>query len=307
MVANAALEQTNKYTVPAEDPLRAAIRLFRSQAGAGAAFLVFDNLERIFEKPSLMEELADIITLADDDAFLQHRVRFLIVGVPSGVREYFARTPSHRTVSNRLLERHEVSRMSQQEAETLVVKGFEGELEYKIEAADRFDIIRHIEWATDRIPQAMQEYCLQLAFVGEATRTLTKAMLEQADDVWLKSSLSSAYAVVEGQLNERDTRVQRRNQVLYALGRINGEEFKAAQVEAKVRALFYPNEPSAAIGGVPNALSELALTGGSGAVLRKTPKGDAYMFLDPQYRMCIRVMLKLGANSSVEKLASSKI
>ena len=306
-VANASLEQTNKYTVPAEDPLRSAIRLFRSHAGAGAAFLVFDNLERIFEKPALMEELADIITLADDDGFLQHKVRFLIVGVPSGVREYFARTPSHRTVSNRLLELQEVSRMTQQEAETLVVKGFEGELEYKIEAADRFDIIRHIEWATDRIPQAMQEYCLQLAFVGEATRTVTKAMLEQADDVWLKSSLSSAYTVVEGQLNERDTRVQRRNQVLYALGRMDGEEFKAAQVEAKVRALFYPNEPSATIGGVPNALSELALTVGSGAVLRKTPKGDAYMFLDPQYRMCIRVMLKVGANNAVEKLASSKI
>lgn len=43
---------------------------------------------------------------------------------------------------------------------------------------------------------------------------------------------------------------------------------------------------------------------GNGArpVLRRTPKGDAYMFVDPQYRMAIRAMLRIGEKQTVEKI-----
>jgi hypothetical protein len=31
------------------------------------------------------------------------------------------------------------------------------------------------------------------------------------------------------------------------------------------------------------------------------------MFLDPQYRMCIRAMLRIGANNMVEKVSSDDL
>ena len=63
IVAKGSLDHTNTFAVPAQDPLRAAIRIFRQQAGSGHAFIVLDNLERIFGKPHLMDELADYILL----------------------------------------------------------------------------------------------------------------------------------------------------------------------------------------------------------------------------------------------------
>jgi hypothetical protein len=90
---------------------------------------------------------------------------------------------------------------------------------------------------------------------------------------------------------------------------MESDEFRLAQVEAKVKSCFYSTDPFATVGGIANALGELADGNrtGSGAVLRRTPKGDAYMFLDPQYRMCIRAMLQVGANNMVEKVSSDKI
>jgi hypothetical protein len=307
-LASGSLEHNKKFAIPAEDPLRQAIREFRKAARTAHAFLVFDNLERIFDKPALMEELADIITLADDPEFLKHGVRFLIVGVPSGVKEYFAKTPSHRTVANRLVELKEVSRLSVEETQALVVKGFTEELRYSIVEAEKEKFIKHIAWVTDRIPQSVHEYCLQLAFLAEESKKLSADLLTAADHEWLGGSLNAAYSVVDGQLNERETRIQRRNQVLYALGQLDADEFKLAQVEAKVKSLFHPNEPSASVGGIAVALGELAGTDRERApVLRKTPKGDAYMFLDPQYRVCIRAMLYIGKNKMVEKVSSDKI
>ena len=60
LVGAITLDHTKKYSIASKDPLREAIQYFRKEAGAGRAFLVFDNLERIFEKPKLMDELADI-------------------------------------------------------------------------------------------------------------------------------------------------------------------------------------------------------------------------------------------------------
>lgn len=309
LVASGVLEHTKKYEVPAEDPLRHAIKEFRRQAGPGQAFIVFDNLERVFDKQDLMEELADLITLADDDEFQVHKIRFLLVGVPSGVKEYFNKTPSHRTIANRLVEMEEVSRLSAEETRNLVHSGFQKELQYDISPVGS-TLFDHVDWVTDRIPQAVHEYCLELAFLGESNRRIDEPFLAEADRKWLRGSLNSAYSVVERQLNERDTKVQRRNQVLYALGRIVGDEFKVGQVEAKVRECFYPTEPMANVGGVPNALGELAdlsRNDGAGAVLRRTPKGDAYMFLDPQYRMCIRAMLRKTLTNAVEKIPSDQV
>lgn len=304
VVARGSLDHTNTFAVSTPDPLRSAIKKFREQAGPGYAFIVLDNLERIFGKPHLMDELADLITLADDPEFLKEEVRFLLVGVPSGIKEYFASTPSHRTVANRIVQIQEVARLSKEEAKHLVVRGFEHELKYDISDAFRPVLLQHVLWVTDRIPQSMQEYCLELAIIGESKRQLNQEMLATADSKWLGSSLSSAYAAIESQLNERDTKVQRRNQVLYVLGQMEANEFKPQHVEEAIRKQFHPDESLVSIGGVPNAFGDLTA---DTAVLKKTPKGDAYMFIDPHYRMAIRAMLRINDKGQVEKIGMDDV
>lgn len=308
--ASGTLEHVDKYVIVADDPLRRAIKEVRKMAVKRQAFIVFDNLERIFDKPALMDELADLITLADDPTFISQKVRFLIVGVPAGVRDFFNQTPSHRTVANRLIELMEVSRLTESEARKIVLTGFRDQLDYEIE--DKFEntLLDHVLWVTDRIPQALHEYCLELAFVAEKNAFVGKSAIELADRKWLRGTLNSAYVVVEGQLNERDTKVQRRNQVLFVLGQMLVNEFKVPGVELEIRKTFYDNDSSAQIGGVANCLSELTETRpseGVKPVLRKTAKGDAFMFLDPQYRMCIREMLKIAVSGKVEKIALDQV
>ena len=138
--------------------------------------------------------------------------------------------------------------------------------------------------------------------IGEDKRELADDMLPIADRKWLGSSLSSAYAAIESQLNERDTKIQRRNQVLYVLGQIEANEFKPPHIEEAIKEHFHPDESFMTIGGVPNAFGDL--TNGTGTpVLKKTPKGDAYMFVDPHYRMAIRAMLRVNDKKQVEKIA----
>ena len=196
--------------------------------------------------------------------------------------------------------------MSKEEAQRLVVQGFEHELKFQLPDALRPKLLKHILWVTDRIPQSVQEYCLELALIGEGGRQLTEDMLPLADRRWLGSSLSSAYAAIESQLNERDTKVQRRNQVLYVLGQMEVNEFKPLHVEEAIKDHFHPGESMANIGGVPNAFGDLTVGAGT-PVLKKTPKGDAYMFVDPHYRMAIRSMLRVNDRNQVEKIAMDDV
>lgn len=110
--------------------------------------------------------------------------------------------------------------------------------------------------------------------------------------------------------DRRDTKVQRRNQVLYVLGKISESEFRTNDVENAIRTHLYEGQHDATIGGVANCLAELAdgnSAGGAKQILRRTTRGDAYMFIDPLYRMCIRAMLRISSEGKVEKIGLESI
>ena len=112
-------------------------------------------------------------------------VKILIVGVPSGVKEYFYKTPHHATVANRLVELPEVTRLEKAECDALVSRGFTEKLKYKID--DIQSLLQHVGWITDRAPQVVHEYCLELAFLCEDSHRITSTSISQADDDWLKN------------------------------------------------------------------------------------------------------------------------
>jgi hypothetical protein len=95
-------------------------------------FVVLDNLETIFSQEALRRELGDIVTLLDDPAYANFQTRLLIVGIPSGVREYFSRTENRHAVSNRLRELPAVGKLSDEQAAELVRKGICDELKVNL-------------------------------------------------------------------------------------------------------------------------------------------------------------------------------
>ncbi|WP_152052385.1 ATP-binding protein [Tautonia marina] len=295
-----------EYQLAEIDPLERCFALARRKANDSDAFVVLDNLESVFDDKSLMKELANVITLLDDERYSRYRVKLLIVGVPSGVKEYFASTPNMHTISNRLYELPEVSRLSYDQASALIVRGLIGELKFRASSSQDLDqLVHYISWVTDRVPQRIHEYCLELSrIIAKNGNVINLDLLEEADRQWVSSSLSHDYSVIESLMNNKDTRVGRRNQVLFSLGKMDGDEIKLQDIEDIVRREF----PSSTCGtklNISGMLSELA--GGEKAVIKRSAKGDSYVFKDPKFRMCIRVMLLKENDETVKKIDLSKL
>jgi len=299
--ATGGLSHTGQYEIGKMEPFEACLAHLRNKAGKKPAVLVLDNLEAAFTEP-LLKELADLIILCDDERYAKYKAKLLIVGVPAGVKEYYYKTPHHATVSNRLYELPEVSRLSKIECETLVERGFLDKLNYKLE--DKPSLIKHVSWVTDQIPQMVHEYCLEAAFIGEKDRSISNIQLMKADEAWLAKSLYHAYAVVEEHMNERDTKAGRRNQTLFALSLVEGEQFKAPEVESIIRREF-PASTASTVLNVAQTLSQLAAT--KRPIVRRSPKGDAYTYADPRYRMTLRSMLRKTFEERVEKIPLTNV
>lgn len=287
-VASGGLEHQGEFEVGEKEPFERVLHGIRSRAGKGMAVLVLDNLEAATENAKLLEELANLIVLIDDDRYAQYRVKLIIVGVPRVLRQYYAKTPNLKTVANRLYELPEVSRLTEEQAEQLVQKGFVDQLRCPIE--DQGAVTKHISWVTDRIPQRLHEYCLELARLAQAAQNkIGTSLLKGADRKWLRKSLYAAYTTVENAMNERETKIGRRNQTLYSLGQTQKDEFRWSDIEVIVRREFPETTQNKTL-NISQILSELAAY--EEPIIKSLPKGDSYRFKDPMYRMCIRTMLE---------------
>src|SRR5207248_2418295 len=172
-----------------------------------------------------------------DKRYAQYEIKVLIVGVPSGVKEYFLGT--HSSVANRLAEISEVSSLSFEQVAALIEKGFVGSLRLSIDTELLARWQRHIFRVTMGFAQHVQEYCEQLGYVVEDDDWVaTDAQLIVADGQWLKMGLSQASVVIASLMNERETKIGRRNQVLYVLGKIEKRVFSINEIEAMLRAEF---------------------------------------------------------------------
>jgi len=289
-VAKSGLSSTRRYEYSDGDPLLRCFESIRKSAGKKAGILVIDNLETLFGTPKLMEELGAIITLLDDARYAEHAVKLLIVGVPSDVKEYFASTPNQTTVANRLAELSEVGALSTDQVNQLVERGFLELLKVEIDPPDLQAWQEHIYRVTLGMAQPVQEYCEQLGYVVEdADWRGSISQLTEADGQWLKLGLSQASVVVAGKMNSKETGIGRRNQVLYALGKVEQRSFHVSRIENIVREEF-PESTEDVTLAIGQILSGLAT--GEGSILRRLAKGPHYEIRDARIGMALRVMLE---------------
>ncbi|MDG0808067.1 hypothetical protein [Cohnella rhizosphaerae] len=171
--------------------------------------LVFDNLETIFHSEKLMDELGNLIVLLDDRRYAQYNVKFVIVGVPSGIIEYFSKTKNLTTISNRLSEISEVTRLNADQVTSFIKSGFIEELMINFESSSLYKKYEdHIAWVTNGIPQRLHEYCLEVCYFCEENNWSAKDQyLNLADQKWVAKSLSKNYVVIDNIMNSKETTV----------------------------------------------------------------------------------------------------
>jgi hypothetical protein len=288
VVAEGGLTSKRVYEMAQEDPVLECFRVLRERAGEGPAVLVIDNLELIFSSEEMMHELASIITLLDDSRYSKYGVKLLVVGVPSGVREYLSKM--HASVGNRLSEISEVSSLSKEEVATLVKTGFVKLLRVDISPETLAAWQEHIFTVTMGYAQPVQEYCEQLGYIVQDSNWKGSVeQLSKADAAWLKQGLSQASGTIAQLMNERETKAGRRNQVLYSLGRINKRVFHVAEVEEVLRQHFSQSTAGTTL-AVGQILGEL--TSGEQAIIKRSTKGSTFEFKDARFAMAVRVLLQ---------------
>jgi hypothetical protein len=288
VIAEGGLTSTKSYEFAELDPLLECFRFMRDTAGRRLTVLIIDNLEMIFRSEALMSELASVITLLDDKRYAQYEVKLLIAGVPSGVKEYFLAT--HASVANRVAEMSEVSSLSEQQVAALVKKGFVDLLKVDLDDETLKLWQRHVARVTMGFAQHVQEYCEQLGYVVEDAGWVgTASQLIQADGHWLKRGLSEASERIASWMNERETKIGRRNQVLYVLGKIDKLVFSISEVETMLRTEF-PKSTADTTLAVGQMLGELA--NGGKPIIKRSAKGSSYEFKDARFAMALRVLLQ---------------
>lgn len=264
------------------------------------SIIVLDNFETIFGNNKLLQEVADILILLDDAQYAAFKTKFLIVGLPCDVIEYFSKSKNSISVANRIEEIRPVTGLSHNQVDEIITKGFVGALKIKLSPTQLAEIARHVSHVTMGVAQRVHEYCEKLAYSIQDNNWIYESkLLDMSDHHWLVIGLKQSYSVIESHLNSRDTAIARRNQVIYSIGKINAHQFDSSDIGKIIQKEFPSTIPETNM-GIGSILTGLTT---SLPILKRNPKANTYQVLDPRYVMCIRVILQKDSDGKVLKLS----
>jgi len=287
--AKGGLETLNQYEISTGDPLFESFSYLRKYSITEKFILVFDNLEFIFSSQKLMRELGSIIMLLDDEKFSPLNIKILIVGVPSGILEYYSNIENLSSISNRLEEVDKVPPLTLPMVQTLCIKGFDHSLNMIKDINEIKQVSEHTHNLTLGLAQRAQEYLLKLAKIIEANNGVYSSnLLNEADVDWMKSGLRQAYTVVSSFLANGKIGTDRRNQVIFCIGKTKSHEFDANEIEEKIQEFF-----AESFNGEKINYSQIfkKLSEGDKPLIKKSISKGKYSIYDSRYLMVIRAML----------------
>ena len=288
-VGKAELSHKGEYVIQPQDKLLTAFESLYENSSEGKSVIVLDNVETIFSDEKLMGELSDIIILLDDARYAAFNVKFLIVGIQSEVIQYFSSSKNPSSVGNRIDEIQRITGLNYQQVQELIERGFKKYLLVELTEAQLKRLSLHIFNITLGVPQRIHEYCECLAYAIEDNDWVySPSLLDNADHSWLLKGLRESYTIIEKHLNSEETTDGRRNQVIYALGKLAVHQIETNKVGDIVVSEFSKNflESYSGIGIVLANLSK-----GENPILKKITNSNSYVMTDPRHLMCIRVML----------------
>lgn len=296
-VASANHETKREFVKRPSDPIR-VIAEHLASGGPNRNVIVLDNFEQALSNQSLISEIGSLIMLLDDDDYADLNLSFCIVGVPADIRDLIARSSKATPIVNRLTEIPEVQRLTSLQCKALLKKGLFDLLKLKSDISEK-RLTDIIYWYSDGIAQHIQSLALAISTraVSES-RSITESGLVMSLRDWVESSFMQDYTVCENLMNSNNTEIGRRNQVLYSLSRIQSEDFKVVEIEEIVTDIFFENAAYVTL-NVNQIMADLSKR--ETPIIRRTPKGNAYRFCSPKYRMMLRLMLEVTEENRVAK------
>lgn len=292
--AKGTLEHTSKFSYRSAEIYLDLIKVIRKKAGSKKAFLVIENLEHIVKSKGMVKELSSLLLYLDDEEYANNDVRILLVGTPNNLRDYFNEVEETQTIINRLQEIPEVSALPKSSISHLASKGLFKLLDNKFieDRSKNFTkdyLLNAISWFSINIPQYVHDICLEIALQAEEQNgEITNDVYVNSLRSWVQEALVSENTRLEKNINSKETKHGRRNQVIFTAGNMPSNEFSNNEIEEALRERF-PNSTNGKTLNISSNLIELS--GGTHPIFSKTPKGNRYRFLDPKVKIMIRWML----------------
>lgn len=297
------LEAVNIFESHQDEPLLTAFKILKQKNKR--TILVIENLEAISKSKDLVDELCNIILLLDDDRYAQCNVKLLIVGTPNGVFDFFGKSQNITSISNRIQEASKVSGLDINQIKYFIKQGFKHKLQVHMTDEQVDKLSRIINHYTLGIAQRVQEYCAELAYsIEDNGWVYGEHLISDTQERWLKNSLRASYIVIESHLNSKETTIGRRNQVLYAIGKISKHPFQTSEIEDYIRREFSDTIPEKNM-GIGNILTELSEP--PRPILNKNDKSLLHYLSDPLYLMCIRLILRKNKTTGKIEVIRFKI
>lgn len=303
--AKGGADHTNEFAYRVGDSYLTLIKMIRKKAKNRKAFLVIENLEHIVGNKDLVKQLTSLILYLDDEIYASNNVRLLLVGASNDLRDFISEADASQTIINRLQEIPELGSLPKNKVINLADKGFFDILKYNIydgeEGFNKDYFLDKISWFSINIPQYVHDICLEIALEAENNDfIINKEVYDNSIRSWVQGALVSENTRLEKNVNSKETRHGRRNQVIYTAGIIQDYEFSNNEVEASLRENF-PDSTKDKTLNVSSNLIELS--SGTHPLFTKTPKGSSYRFIDPKVKIVIRWMVIKGQD---EKLIIKK-
>lgn len=294
LLAEGKINHKGIYEINIEDKLLTAYRTARKDNKQ--TVIVIENLEVLCKTKKYMSELGNLILLLDDEKYGNFGIKYLLVGVPNGILEFFAKLENFESISNRIEELPKVGGLTKSHILSLITKGLRDQLKITISDIERTILTDHIFTVTLGVAQRVHEYCISIVYKAKDNNwCFDPELIEKADSDWLLKGLRSSYMVIESHLNNKETTVGRRNQVIWAIGQLNRHQFSVTDIEAQITSKFPETIPETSM-GIAYILTELAL--GDTPLIQKASNCNAYSVMDPRYTMAIRVALTINTISN---------
>ena len=273
------------------------LREVRRLAGDKMAFIVFDNLEQIIDEENTLRRLADCIIRVDNERYAAYGVRLLIVGTPGDLREIIAKHGDTNTLTNRMRTLPEVGRMEDDEAQKILRRGFKDFLE--LEVNDEEEVFDRILFLSDRVAEQVHSLALEIATLAVTKSVpVDEDLVDMGAKAWLSDSLHASRDLVRPLMNKKKKEVQRVDQVIYALGKVQGENFLPNDIEKIIRDEFPTSVEGRTALGISHIMKNRLATG-NGKLIIQNPDAPSYRFSNPRIRMAIRASITKDESGSI--------
>lgn len=276
-------------------PFNRLISAIRKKAKSRQAFLVFENLEYILDKPEVIKQIQLMLLALDDPNSGTFNVQVCLVGVPTEIKEVLSDGNKYQTISNRVYEIPEVTRLTRKSAELLIVRGLEQELDFTIES--KTFCLSKIAFVTYQIPQYLHDVCLHIALRAEdGIKTINPDLIEEALEDWILSSSRQSIEFVRSWIMKDRSSNRAKSKIIYAISRLDKHFFSTDDINVELKRVF-PNSMG------KKRLQTLAtlrrMTEGEERILKCDSERTLFRVSTPQLRSCLRICLKMDMQDEV--------